>query len=44
MLELDEECAEATREVFLKDGWMVEALEQDYNRQPRILIAQPQSP
>jgi release factor glutamine methyltransferase len=41
MLELDEEGAEATREVFLKDGWVVEALEQDYNRQPRILIAYP---
>jgi release factor glutamine methyltransferase len=43
MLELDQEGAEATREIFLKDDWAVEALEQDYNRQPRILIAHPQS-
>ena len=41
MLELDQEGAEATREIFLKDDWAVEALEQDYNRQPRILIADP---
>jgi release factor glutamine methyltransferase len=39
MVELDEEGAEATREIFLAAGWEVEALEQDYNRQPRILIA-----
>ncbi|HEX3988748.1 MAG TPA: HemK/PrmC family methyltransferase [Verrucomicrobiae bacterium] len=43
MLELDEDGAEATREIFLKDGWAVEALEMDYNRQPRILIANPRS-
>jgi len=43
MLELDQDGAEATREVFLKDDWAVEAVEQDYNRQPRILIAHPQS-
>lgn len=43
MLELDQEGAEATREMFLKDDWAIEALEQDYNRQPRILIAHPQS-
>jgi release factor glutamine methyltransferase len=43
MLELDQEGAEATREMFLKDDWAVEALEQDYYRQPRILIAHPQS-
>jgi release factor glutamine methyltransferase len=42
MLELDEECAEATREIFEVD-WTVEALEKDYNRQPRILIAHSQS-
>ncbi|HEY3855943.1 MAG TPA: peptide chain release factor N(5)-glutamine methyltransferase [Verrucomicrobiae bacterium] len=43
MLELDEDGAEATREIFIKDGWAVEALEMDYNRQPRILIAKPPS-
>lgn len=43
MVELDQEGAEATREIFLKDDWAVEALEQDYNRQPRILIAHSQS-
>jgi release factor glutamine methyltransferase len=41
MLELDQDGAEATREIFLGDDWVVEALEQDYNRQPRILIAHP---
>jgi release factor glutamine methyltransferase len=39
MLELDEEGAEVTREIFLAAGWNVEALEEDYNRQPRILVA-----
>jgi release factor glutamine methyltransferase len=39
MVELDEEGAEATREIFLTAGWKVEALEQDYNQQPRILVA-----
>jgi release factor glutamine methyltransferase len=39
MLELDQEGAEATRQVFLQESWCVEALESDYNRQPRILIA-----
>jgi release factor glutamine methyltransferase len=43
MLELDEDGAEATREIFLKDAWTVEAVEADYNRQPRILIANPRS-
>jgi release factor glutamine methyltransferase len=39
MLELDEDGAEATREIFLKADWAVEAMEKDYNRQPRILVA-----
>lgn len=39
MLELDEEGAEATREIFMNQGWAVEALEKDYNGQARILIA-----
>jgi release factor glutamine methyltransferase len=43
MLELDEDGADATREIFVKDGWTVEAVEADYNRQPRILIANPRS-
>ncbi len=43
MLELDQDGAEAARDIFLKDGWAVEALEQDFNRQPRILIAHPAS-
>jgi release factor glutamine methyltransferase len=41
MVELDQDGAEATREIFLADDWEVEALVQDYNRQPRILIAHP---
>jgi release factor glutamine methyltransferase len=43
MLELDQDGAEAAREIFLKDDWAVEALESDYNQQPRILIAHPRS-
>jgi len=43
MLELDQEGAEAARQIFLNDGWEVEALEQDYNRQPRILVAHPRT-
>lgn len=39
MLELDEDGAEATRDILLKDGWTIDALDLDYNRQPRILIA-----
>jgi len=39
MLELDEEGAEMTREIFLASGWKVEVLERDYNHQPRILVA-----
>jgi release factor glutamine methyltransferase len=41
MLELDEEGAEGARQIFLEADWTVEAVEQDYNRQPRILIAHP---
>jgi release factor glutamine methyltransferase len=39
MLELDEDGAEATRKIFVNEGWEVEALEKDYNGQARILIA-----
>ncbi|HEX4119029.1 MAG TPA: peptide chain release factor N(5)-glutamine methyltransferase [Verrucomicrobiae bacterium] len=39
MLELDEEGAEATREIFSGEKWAVEALEKDYNQLPRILVA-----
>jgi release factor glutamine methyltransferase len=39
MLELDEEGADATRKIFVNEGWEVEALEKDYNGQARILIA-----
>jgi hypothetical protein len=39
MLELDEEGAEATAEIFRGQKWIVEPLEADYNRLPRILIA-----
>jgi release factor glutamine methyltransferase len=43
MLELDEEGAPATSDIFSKGGWEVEALEKDYNQQPRILVARVKS-
>jgi release factor glutamine methyltransferase len=43
MLELDEEGAAATSDIFSKGGWEVEALEKDYNQQPRILVARVKS-
>jgi release factor glutamine methyltransferase len=39
MVELEEEGAAATRAIFADAGWVVEALELDDNRKPRILIA-----
>jgi release factor glutamine methyltransferase len=39
MLELDEENAAATAEILQQQNWIVEPLESDYNRLPRILIA-----
>jgi release factor glutamine methyltransferase len=41
IVELDDEGASATREIFQKESWTVEAIEEDYNRRPRILIARP---
>jgi release factor glutamine methyltransferase len=41
MVELDDEGAEATRQIFERESWTVEAMEEDYNRRPRILIARP---
>jgi release factor glutamine methyltransferase len=43
MLELDEEGAVATAEIFRGQKWIVEPLESDYNRLPRILIAHQQA-
>jgi release factor glutamine methyltransferase len=39
MVELDDDGAEAAREIFQKENWSVEAVEMDANRTPRILIA-----
>jgi len=39
MLELDDEGAEGTAEIFRQENWIVEAIEADYNQRPRILIA-----
>jgi release factor glutamine methyltransferase len=41
MVELDDEGAEAARQIFERESWGVEAVEADYNRRPRILIARP---
>jgi len=41
MVELDEEGAAATGEIFERESWRVEAMEKDYNGRPRILIASP---
>jgi release factor glutamine methyltransferase len=41
MVELDQDGAEATRQAFIQEDWTVEAVEEDYNRQPRILVAHP---
>lgn len=39
MVELDEDGAEATCELFRGEKWTIEAVEADYNQRPRILIA-----
>src|SRR5208283_3449825 len=39
MVELDDEGAAATREIFQRARWMVEGVEKDYNGRQRILIA-----
>jgi release factor glutamine methyltransferase len=39
MLEFGDGQAEAVREMFTKQNWVVEAVKEDYNRRPRILIA-----
>jgi release factor glutamine methyltransferase len=39
MVELDDDGAEATREIFLRENWTIEAIEKDHNQTPRILIA-----
>jgi release factor glutamine methyltransferase len=39
MVELDDDGAEAAREIFQRENWSVEAVETDDNRTPRILIA-----
>ena len=39
MLELDDDFPAAAAEIFERENWIVEALEPDYNRRPRYLIA-----
>jgi release factor glutamine methyltransferase len=39
MVELEEDSAEMARRIFADAGWIVEAVEPDYNSKPRILIA-----
>jgi release factor glutamine methyltransferase len=39
MVELDDEGASTTREIFQRERWRVEGVEKDYNGQERILIA-----
>jgi len=41
MVELDDEGAQATREIFQREKWKVEGVEKDYRGQERILIARP---
>jgi release factor glutamine methyltransferase len=43
MLEFGDGQAEIIREIFEKQNWVVEAIEEDYTRRPRILIAKIQS-
>jgi release factor glutamine methyltransferase len=39
MLEFGDGHAEAIREIFKNEKWIVESVEQDYSHRPRILIA-----
>ena len=41
MLELGDGQADAVSEVFAQQKWVVEAVEEDYNRQPRVFVARP---
>jgi release factor glutamine methyltransferase len=41
MVELDDEGAAATSEIFLEAKWIIDSMEKDYNGRPRILIARP---
>jgi len=41
MVELDDEGAPATRDIFQREKWRVEGVEKDYSGQERILIARP---
>jgi release factor glutamine methyltransferase len=41
MIELDDEGAPATREIFQCEKWRIEGVEKDYRGQERILIARP---
>ena len=43
MIEFGDSQAEIIREIFGKQNWVVEAIEEDYTRRPRILIAKIQS-
>ncbi len=39
MLEFGDSQADALRELFQKQNWVVEAIQEDYTRRPRILVA-----
>jgi release factor glutamine methyltransferase len=39
MLELDDDGTAAAAEIFRHQNWVVEAIESDYNRRPRMMIA-----
>lgn len=41
MLELGDGQADAVSEMFARQKWVVEAVQEDYSRQPRILVARP---
>jgi len=43
MLELGDGQADAVSEMFAQQKWVVEAVQEDYSRQPRILVARPAS-
>jgi release factor glutamine methyltransferase len=41
MLELGDDQAGAVSEMFMQQKWVVEAVQEDYSRQPRVLVARP---
>jgi methylase of polypeptide subunit release factors len=43
MLELDDDGPAVASEIFRQQKWVVEAIEADYNRRPRIMIARLQT-